>query len=336
MDPLTQGALGAALPLATRRRAGAVAAGALGFVAGMAADLDVLIRSDLDTLLYLQYHRQFTHSLIFIPVGALITAAVLYLPFRRWMGISFLTAWLFCALGYGTHGLLDAATSYGTVLFWPFSDTRVAWSIISIIDPLFTLPVLALAVTGMIRRNGRWAVAALAWAAVYLSLGVWQHQNARAMGADLAASRGHTPLRMEVKPSFGNLLVWKVIYATPDRYYVDAVRAGYEPRVYPGASIARLVLARDFPWLDPAWAQARDIERFRHFSDGFIARDPDRSDRIIDLRYSLSPNQIAALWSIRLDPDGGPDAHARFETHRGDARRRLAEVWRMLWEKEGG
>ena len=72
MDPLTQGALGAALPLATRRRAGAVAAGALGFVAGMAADLDVLIRSDLDTLLYLQYHRQFTHSLIFIPVGSAI------------------------------------------------------------------------------------------------------------------------------------------------------------------------------------------------------------------------------------------------------------------------
>ena len=32
---------------------------------------------------------------------------------------------------------------------------------------MFTLPVLALAVTGMIRRNGRWAVAALAWAAIF-------------------------------------------------------------------------------------------------------------------------------------------------------------------------
>ena len=45
MDPLTQGVLGAALPQATRRTAGVGLAGGLGFLSGMAADLDVLIRS---------------------------------------------------------------------------------------------------------------------------------------------------------------------------------------------------------------------------------------------------------------------------------------------------
>ena len=69
MDPFTQGTLGAALPQATRHRADIGAAGALGFVSGMAADLDVLIRSSSDPLMFLEYHRQFTHSLIFIPVG---------------------------------------------------------------------------------------------------------------------------------------------------------------------------------------------------------------------------------------------------------------------------
>ncbi|NNF80958.1 MAG: metal-dependent hydrolase, partial [Rhizobiales bacterium] len=66
MDPFTQGALGAALPQATRRAAHVGIAGALGFASGMAADLDIFIRSSSDPLLFLEYHRQFTHSLIFI------------------------------------------------------------------------------------------------------------------------------------------------------------------------------------------------------------------------------------------------------------------------------
>ena len=70
MDPLTQGALGAALPQSTAVRGKyAGSAGLFGFLAGMAADLDVLIRSSSDPLLFLEYHRQFTHSLVFIPVG---------------------------------------------------------------------------------------------------------------------------------------------------------------------------------------------------------------------------------------------------------------------------
>ena len=74
MDPLTQGALGAALPQATRNKGQIGIAGLLGFASGMAADLDFLIRSDTDPLMFLVYHRQFTHSLVFIPVGGLLCA----------------------------------------------------------------------------------------------------------------------------------------------------------------------------------------------------------------------------------------------------------------------
>ena len=42
-------------------------------------------------------------------------------------------------LGYGTGGLLDTCTSYGTHLLWPFSTTPMAWSIIAIVDPVFTV-----------------------------------------------------------------------------------------------------------------------------------------------------------------------------------------------------
>ncbi len=53
MDPLTQGALGAALPLSVAQRKQSMAAALLGFLAGMAEDLDVLIRSGSDPLLFL-------------------------------------------------------------------------------------------------------------------------------------------------------------------------------------------------------------------------------------------------------------------------------------------
>ena len=52
-----------------------------------------------------------------------------------------------------THPLLDAHTAYGTQLFWPFSDERFAWSIISIIDPLFTLPPGADIAGALFKKN---------------------------------------------------------------------------------------------------------------------------------------------------------------------------------------
>ena len=132
MDPISQGVVGAlwAASLAPKHKLKpTLIAGAL---AGMAADLDVLISSSTDPLLFLEYHRQFTHSLIFVPIGALIVALCLW-PFlkRSLQPKELLTA---CFLGYLSHGLLDACTTYGTQLLWPFTDDRVAWNVISIVD----------------------------------------------------------------------------------------------------------------------------------------------------------------------------------------------------------
>ncbi|WP_181705291.1 metal-dependent hydrolase [Chthonobacter rhizosphaerae] len=330
MDPVTQGAIGAALPASVPGKRQTRVAAAVGFLAGMAADLDVLIRSRTDSLLFLEYHRQFTHSLIFIPVGGLLVAAVVFLCFRRWLTVGFARLWLFSSLGYGTHGLLDAATSYGTLLFWPFSDRRFSSSIVSIVDPLFTLPVLALVAAGVVRRSPRWARFALVWAACYLAVGAYQHQAAEALAHRLARERGHVPVRLEVKPTFANLIVWRSIYETEDRFHVDAIRPGFAAWVFEGASIERLDVPSAFPWLDPSSQQARDVERFTRFSDGFVAKAPDGGERIIDVRYAFLPTAIAPLWSIRLDRAAPPTAHVRFETHRNDAAENLSALMAMV------
>ena len=336
MDPLSQGVLGAALPQATHRRNRLLLAGSFGLVAGMAPDLDTLIRSDHDPLLYLEFHRHFTHSLAFVPFGGLICALFLHWLIGRRQSLTFLQTYVFCTLGYATHGLLDAATSYGTLLFWPFSNWRVAGNFISIIDPLFTIPILILVVMSVWQGKAKYARAALAWGVLYITFGVFQYQSAKAAGYEIAKTRGHVAQEMSAKPSFGNLLVWKTIYRHNDTYFVDAVRVGVENSVYPGASIAALDIARDFPWLDKSSQQAQDIERFRHFSDGYLAKAPNGDNRIIDLRYSILPNQITGLWSIALSRDAAIDDHARYLEHRDHAKQDRAQLWHMITGRASG
>ena len=79
MDPISQGALGAAFSQATAKKEKLRAAALLGCLAGMSADLDVFINSSTDPLLFLEYHRHFTHALLFIPFGAAIVTLVLYI-----------------------------------------------------------------------------------------------------------------------------------------------------------------------------------------------------------------------------------------------------------------
>jgi inner membrane protein len=328
MDPVSQGALGAAFAQSIAGRRRLVAAGVLGMLGGMAPDLDVLIRSSTDPLLFLDYHRQFTHALVFIPVGALVCALALHGFVRR--RLWFRETWLFCGLGYATHGLLDACTSYGTQLFWPFSDVRVAWNHVAVVDPLFTLPLLALLGIGLLLRRRGFAVLALAWAACYIGLGAMQGHRAEAAAVALAHLRGHEPARLTVKPSFGNLLVWKSIYAAEGEYHVDAIRAGRSVAVVPGERIPVLDRARDLPWLDPASRQARDLERFYRFSAGYLALDPHDASRVVDVRYSMVPNEIDALWGIVLDPHAGPHAPAGFVTNRQATPAHRAALWRLI------
>ncbi|NOJ06462.1 metal-dependent hydrolase [Vibrio splendidus] len=316
MDPLTQGVLGASLSQSASKKQNLVVAGVLGLLSGMAPDLDAFIRSQSDPLLALEFHRQFTHSLLFIPIGSLICALVLHHLIAKRRGLSFKQSWLFCALGYGTHALLDACTTYGTQLLWPFTNARFAWNTISIIDPIYTLPILVLLVFATLKRAPWLARVAFVWALIYPTLGMIQRDRAEVIGWQLAEERQHQPIRLEAKPSFANILVWKVVYETEHRYYVDAVRVGTSVKKYPGESIAKLNVSRGFPWIDPNSQQARDIERFRWFSNGYVAQDPTDELRIIDVRYSIVPNQLKALWSIKLSPSANADTHVKYETHR--------------------
>jgi len=330
MDPISQGLVGAALSQSQGSNKQLKIAGILGFLSGMAADLDVFIRSSEDPLLFLVYHRQFTHSLIFIPFGGLICALVLHKLFSRQHGISLKETWLFCTLGYATHALLDACTTYGTQLLWPFSDARIAWNIMSIIDPVYTLTLGVILLSAYISKQRTLAVIGLIWVVSYPLFGLIQRERAIDGAQRVAAERNHIPINLAAKPSFGNLLVWKTVYEVGNHYYVDAVRAGIDINVFSGDNVEKLNLGRDFPWVVGNSQQAADIDRFRWFSNGYIAKDPGNTNRIIDIRYSMVPNEINALWSIELSPGADSDSHAIYKTNREASQANIDQFLRMI------
>ena len=154
---------------------------------------------------------------------------------------------------------------------------------------------------------------------------------AEAAGYAIAQTRDHDPIAVEAKPAFASLLLWKTIYEHAGRYYVDAVRVGGAPVHFPGQSIAKLVLERDLPWLGPGTQQARDVERFRWFSQDYLALDPRSPFEVIDVRYSMRPDRIDPLWGIRLDPAAPDDAFSRFVTQRQLSRRDRDRMLEMMF-----
>lgn len=358
MDPLSQAFIGAAAAqsfvraksedgsaepsLAKRKMKLAMLAGVLG---GMAPDLDVFIRSSTDALLAIQFHRHFTHSFIFIPVGGLIVGLFLFTLLEKIApkfceGLNWKQSVMFATIGFATHGLLDACTSYGTQLLWPFSNLRVAWNNVGIIDPIPTLSWLIGSVIALRKVDRRWARAGFLIALTYLLLGFAQRERALDAQNLLLAERGHTATRREVKPTVLQIFVWKSLYESDGKFYSDAIRVGLGPaKIYRGSGegIPKFNLSQ----MQVANAEinqfALDIKRFDWFSDGWVARVPNREseNKIVlgDIRFSMLPNEIDPLWGIEFDARGlseGPfDRHVAFVQFREVTDRRF-QVFRNI------
>lgn len=158
MDPITHGIAGALLGKAffstnvgskstenegQRRHARTVTRVAI-FAATLGAvfpDVDVV--ADMissDPLAIVKYHRGITHSFFGLPFFAVGLAALTRWVTRRWKipSPSFGMLTLIYGVGILSHILLDGTTSFGTRMLTPFSQRRVAWDWMFIIDFVLT------------------------------------------------------------------------------------------------------------------------------------------------------------------------------------------------------
>ena len=81
MDPFTQGIVGTTVAQSGAKKNTLIIASVIGLLAGLAADLDIFIRSSTDPLLFLQYHRHFTHSIFFIHFVMSLSQSSKYPPY---------------------------------------------------------------------------------------------------------------------------------------------------------------------------------------------------------------------------------------------------------------
>lgn len=325
MDPLSHAIVGGtAAALFCRKPTMLRAAVLCGVVAGISPDLDIFLRAEGNPMFGLKYHRFFTHALVFIPLGSLLVAGFLW----RWVRttLPFKCIFGFCLAGLGMHGLLDAMTNYGTHLLWPFSNRRESWSIISIIDPIFTLTLLAFLICAVRARARQYAIIGALFALSYWSLGYYQREQATSAMQALAQARGHTVERFEVKPAIGNVWVWRGQYIYAGKIYYDAFHVSpWRGKVsYEGGHVPLFVPPKNI-----SGAQQRDLDYFTFFSDGWLAYAPSDAGLIGDMRFSMLPNQSGPIWGIRLQPDK-PDAHVLFENIRSRSEGDFTRLWNMI------
>lgn len=289
MDSLSQIALGAAVGVATMGRRTAVWKAALwGAVAGTLPDLDVLLDHG-DPVRNMVLHRAETHAPFWLTLFSLPMAAGVarlhgeWALWRRW--------WLAIWLALVTHPLLDAMTVYGTQLALPWSNHPFGVGSVFIIDPLYTLPLLAGAGWAMgTRGRGRGLAAnaaGLALSTAYLAWGVLAQQQVERVARASLAAQGIQAERVLVTPTAFNSVLWRVLAVSGDQYHegfrslLDAQATMVFDRFERGAT-----LDADLQGLDA-------VRRIAAFSKGFYSLRQE-GDRVLlsDLRMGQEPHYI--------------------------------------------
>lgn len=156
MDSITQAVLGAAVGETVLGKKIGHRAAIIGAIVGTIPDLDILLTPLFGSVERLSVHRGYSHSILFCLLGALLLSYLM----SKWkpkseviMDISFRRLWVFNFLALFTHVLLDAFTTYGTLLFLPLSDKRVSFDSVNIVDPVYTIPLIIGLVISMRREK---------------------------------------------------------------------------------------------------------------------------------------------------------------------------------------
>lgn len=302
MDPVSQGALGAACAQICLYPSDKKNVWIAGMIAGMAPDLDILLQSPNDPMFYLLYHRQLTHSVLFIPAGGLLVflALQLFSRFRAKRKIILMA----CLIGYASHGLLDAFTIYGTVLWWPFSYDRIAFDVLSIIDPFITFPLVLGVIWTQVFDTRKGVVVGLLLASMTLFVNIIQHQRADHVIQRYQQKNNIQLNKIRILPNFASSTSWRALGFDQNKLYLFQLNVSLLSK----ANILSVVTFKAFrdnqipSSLKHAGQQYRDYQIFKWFSDDYLVATSHDPLILVDGRY-INGNPLRALWGIKFQPD---------------------------------
>ncbi len=222
MDPVTHIAAGVLIGQAAKDRF--PASRALVPLAALAAwmpDIDNVVGL-FGAEAYMRYHRGYTHSLLGGALLAWLLAAVVHHFWKEAKRGALFVLFYVCVL---SHLFLDCITSYGTGIFLPFSDMRVAFPSVFIIDPVYTVGLIALIVVSFLRPRERkaFAVAGLTFMLAWPAIGFGVGKFIAARAERLLAGQGQRIDAVYVQPDAFAPLWWKVIAEEGDNYVLTGM-----------------------------------------------------------------------------------------------------------------
>lgn len=347
MDSLTQIVLGAACgEIALGKKIGnrALLFGAIG---GTIPDLDVILghvffSNSIDQLVF---HRGFMHSLLFAFLSPFmfgwityklynskrnfikpILSVVIDVPIIGWVinkfnntgkrfGTTTVKDWIWLYfLAILTHPILDSFTPYGTQLFLPFSDYRVAFNNISVADPFYTLPFLVCVfVVFFYKRNSnkrtKWNRLGLYISSTYMLFTIGNKFYINSVFKKSFEKSEVVFQRFSTQPTILNNILWYGIAETKDDYKV-AFYSLLDKSSYTDPIIS---LPKNHHLLN---MNEPDLKTLNWFSNGYYNLsiiDSSKNIRYNDLRYPLldAKNKNSSVFSFELEKNG-----SRWENHR--------------------
>ncbi|HEV2479794.1 MAG TPA: metal-dependent hydrolase [Puia sp.] len=221
MDSLTHIVLGATIgELMAGRKLGKKAL-LIGAVANSLPDIDFVASFWLPTARDIWAHRGITHSLFFVIV---MTPILAWLAARIWRQTPMTRKdwYLFFSVQLFAHIFIDAFNAYGTGWFEPFSHYRVAFHVLFVADPFFSVWLAIAFVALIVLRSThparkRWAWFGLAFSSLYLCYAL-----ANKLGIDARAKtdlRGIPYTRYLSTPTPLNSWLWYIVAEDSTGFY---------------------------------------------------------------------------------------------------------------------
>ena len=230
MDSLTQIVLGAACGEAVLGKKIGNKALLFGAIGGTIPDLDVftgpwIYSNEIDVM---AAHRGFSHSILFSVLGAFLFGYIVHWLYNKGKRLDTTTLkdwiWLFF-LALFTHIVLDSFTPYGTQWFLPFSDFRVAFNNISVVDFLYTIPFLICMIVLMFfkrstKRRNQWLKTGLILSSAYMFLTIGNKLYVDSIFEKSLKSENIVYSDFRSQPTIFNNILWYASAEADDGYYV--------------------------------------------------------------------------------------------------------------------
>ncbi len=328
MDSLTQIVLGAAVGEAVLGRKIGNKAMVLGAIAGTIPDLDVAAGFFTDTVSALEIHRGFTHSIVFAVVVGLLFAWMLALWDKR---ATLKEWWWFWFLTFVTHPLLDAHTTWGTQLFWPF-EIRLAYKNIFVIDPLYTVPFLIFLILAMLQKRGsikrrRFNNLGLIISSAYMLLTIVLKGITYQKFKNELSEQRIDYITLQNKPSPFNTILWTANVETEDSFLIGNY----------SFFDTKPVQFHSHPKNHDALGNLRNedkIQRLIKVVEGwYTITNRDGQLLFNDLRFglmSVDPNSEKYAFSYILERENGELKVIEEPKDRSDAKRLLGDLWQRV------